>query len=251
MTSAVQQRLLELNRTFYATVATDFDQTRAGLPVGWQQLCRYLPTGTVDRPIAVLDAGCGNGRFARFLAEQGAHASYIGVDADAALLALAAQNNAAWVKPYGRFVQADLAQPGWSTRLAGDAFDVVVCFAVLHHLPGYALRCQVMQELVARMAPDGVLVFSNWQFLTSARFVQKQIEWQTVGLTAEDVEAGDALLPWQQGGYAVRYVHQVDEQEMMALASEAGLHIVASFLADGKEGNLNLYTILRLSEISD
>jgi 2-polyprenyl-3-methyl-5-hydroxy-6-metoxy-1,4-benzoquinol methylase len=144
-----------------------------------------------------------------------------------------------------QFIQADLAQPNWANDLAGERFDLVVCFAVLHHLPGYALRVQVMQALATHMATEGLLILSNWQFLTSQRFAQKQIDWQTVGLTAAEVEPGDALLPWQQGGYAVRYVHQVDEAEMQRLAAEAGLRVIAHFWADGKEGNLNLYTVLR------
>lgn len=246
MKLAIQQRLLELNHTFYAQVAADFDQTRAGLPLGWQQLLTYLPTGTLAKPLTVLDVGCGNGRFARFLADQGGYARYVGVDGDAALLALAAQHNAPAMHLSVQFIQADLAKPNWASTLAGERFDLVVCFAVLHHLPGYALRLQVMQGLAACTAADGLLILSNWQFLTSQRFAQKQIDWQTVGLTSADVEPGDALLPWRQGGYAVRYVHQVDESEMQRLAAAVGLRVVASFLADGKEGNLNLYTVLRL-----
>ncbi|MFN8496212.1 MAG: class I SAM-dependent methyltransferase [Caldilineaceae bacterium] len=245
MTPAVQQRLLELNRTFYAQIAADFDQTRAGLPLGWQQLAAYLPRGTPEKPFIVLDVGCGNGRFARFLADQGSYARYVGIDGDAALLTFAAQHSADTVNLSVRFIQADLAQPDWASNLAGERFDLVVCFAVLHHLPGFALRLQLMQALAAHMATDSLLILSNWQFLTSQRFAQKQIDWQTIGLTSADVEPGDALLPWQQGGYAVRYVHQVDGLEMTRLASDTHLHIVATFLADGKEGNLNLYTILR------
>ncbi len=265
MNSTTRQILLAVNRAFYAAVAQDFDQTRAGLPAGWQLLQPYIPRGTPEKPVTVLDAGCGNGRFARALETYGAHGCYVGVDADEALLRFAAQNTQDLVHTQPCFLQADLSEPGWSAQLqaypipcANPAnlpreqpllFDAVVCFAALHHFPGYDLRLQIVKELAALCRVSGVLIFSNWQFLTSARFVQKQIAWQTVGLSEADVEPGDALLPWQQGGYAVRYVHQVDAQEMTELANEAGLHMVDSFLADGKEGNLNLYTVLRQSEI--
>ncbi|CAN5474625.1 hypothetical protein BH10CHL1_BH10CHL1_21700 [soil metagenome] len=261
MNITTRQILLDVNRTFYATVAPDFDQTRAGLPAGWQLLKAYIPVGMPEKPLTILDAGCGNGRFARALETYGATVCYVGVDADAALLAFAAQNTRELEHVQPHFFQGDLSEPGWPAKLptglipcAAPAnmpgeqpllFDTVVCFAALHHFPGYALRLQIVKELAALCRVDSLLIFSNWQFLTSARFVQKQIAWQTVGLTEMDVDPGDALLPWQQGGYAVRYVHQLDETEMLRLANDAQLEIIATFYADGKEGNLNLYTVLK------
>src|SRR5215216_4249990 len=55
-------RLNAINRTFYATVADDFDQTRGTAWPGWQRLLPYLST-----PLSVLDVACGNARFALFL----------------------------------------------------------------------------------------------------------------------------------------------------------------------------------------
>jgi tRNA (uracil-5-)-methyltransferase TRM9 len=52
-------------------------------------------------------------------------------------------------------------------------------------------------------------------------------------------------LPWNQGVHALRYVHQIDQAELEQLASEAGLALVHHFDADGKEGKLNLYGVLR------
>lgn len=247
MSKATQQRLLALNREFYTTVAEPFDATRAGLPIGWQGLREWLPPTQLNRPLRVLDVGCGNGRWAWALEEWGIRCAYTGVDGDEKLLQLAAENtsNLALVQPL--FHKADFTTPEWFAplRLPPAAFDLIVCLAALHHAPGYELRTQVVQSLATLLAPTGVLIFSHWQFLRSERFVRKQIPWQTIGLTSVEVEPGDALLPWQQGGYAVRYVHQIDEAEMAALAQTAGLQVLTNFYADGKEGNLNLYVVLK------
>jgi SAM-dependent methyltransferase len=246
MNVVTQRQLLELNRTFYIKVTADFDRTRGGLVAGWQPLLKYIPTAKADEPIWVLDVGCGNGRFARALEQKATPLCYVGVDADPTLLALAADHTADLVHTQVSFVQASLDEPGWSkgVHTLHDAYAIIVCFATLHHFPSFSLRLRVMQEMASLLAPDGLLLFSNWQFLTSERFVQKQIDWREIGLSVEDVEPGDALLPWQQGGYAIRYVHQIDALEMERLASATGLKVIDSFYADGKEGNLNLYSVL-------
>lgn len=247
MSKATQQRLLALNREFYATVAEPFDATRAGLPIGWQELCAWFPPRPGQRPLRVLDVGCGNGRWARALAEWEIPCEYIGIDADPQLLSLAATNTSALATVQSTFYEADFTVPTWYADLGFQpaAFDVIVCLAALHHVPGHQLRKQVVQALATLLAPQSVLIFSHWQFLHSDRFVRKQIAWQTIGLTSAEVEPGDALLPWQQGGYAVRYVHHLDEDEMAVLAQAAGLQVMTTFYADGKEGNLNLYVVLQ------
>lgn len=247
MSKTTQQRLLALNREFYATVAEPFDATRAGLPMGWQQLRPWLPPPPAERLLRVLDVGCGNGRWARALDRWGIRCEYIGVDVDPHLLSLAIDNTRALTTVQSSFREADFTTLEWHSVLGLQpaSFDVVVCLAALHHVPGYQLRAQVVSELATLLAPQGVLIFSHWQFLHSERFVRKQIAWQTIGLTSAEVEPGDALLPWQQGGYAVRYVHHMDEDEMAALARAAGLQMTTTFYADGKEGNLNLYAVLQ------
>jgi 2-polyprenyl-3-methyl-5-hydroxy-6-metoxy-1,4-benzoquinol methylase len=248
MPPAIGARLLELNRRFYAVVGVEFDRTRQGLPTGMVELARRVRDATpaVQQPLRILDAGCGNGRFARALAEAGAAADYLGIDADAGLLAFATGQTADLPGVAARFREIDLAPEGWAQALAAEApFDVVVCLAVLHHFPGRALRGRLVADLANLLTPGGILALSTWQFLTSDRFAGKQIEWTEAGIDPRDVEPGDALLPWNQGAQALRYVHQLDLPEVTALAHAAGLHVIDTFRADGKEGNLNLYTLMR------
>jgi 2-polyprenyl-3-methyl-5-hydroxy-6-metoxy-1,4-benzoquinol methylase len=171
---------------------------------------------------------------------------YTGIDADRHLLAFAAEQTAALPQVVTRFAGVDLAQENWAAALAGQGpFDAIACLAVLHHFPGLSLRRRVVADLAQLLAPGGVLALSTWQFLTSERLSGKQVEWVEVGVDPADVEPGDALLPWNQGAHALRYVHQLDLAEVTFLAHAAGLQAIATFRADGKEGNLNLYAMLR------
>jgi len=247
MDLTTQARLLALNRAFYAAVAEPFDQTRRVRPPGKRRLLELLPHGDAAHPLAVADIGCGNGRLAVMLDSRDTPVDYVGIDANPALLDLAREHCANLPQVQVRFVQADLAVSGW-TRALGDpppSFDAVVCLATLQHLPGFALRAGAICDLARLAMTDGWVVLSAWQFLTSERLAAKQIPWESVGLTAAQVEPGDALLPWVQGVQAVRYVHQIDLSEMTRLAGSAGLTLVEHFYADGREGNLNLYGIFR------
>ncbi len=246
MNAQVQEQLLALNRRFYAAVGQEFDRTRQSLPAGMVQLAQQMRRDQTQR---ILDVGCGNGRFARALAQVGVTADYLGIDADEQLLNLAAEQTRQLPGISATYCAVDLATSNWSSTVSGAGpFDAVVCLAVLHHFPGMALRQRIVSELASLVAPTGLLALSTWQFLAADRFVGKLAPWAEIDLTAADVEPGDALLPWNQGVHALRYVHQLDLAEIEQLAATANLRVVASFRADGKEGNLNLYTVLTRAE---
>jgi SAM-dependent methyltransferase len=237
VTPETANHLLALNRRFYARAAESFARTRATAQPGFAQVVDWLPTGR----LAVLDAGCGEGRFGRFLAAAERLAAYIGLDGDRRLLQRAARTWPAGA-PAARFVQRDLALPAALQGL--PPADLVVCLATLQHIPGVANRRALLQALGRQLQPGGTLLLSTWQFPTSARQRRKEVDWALAGLSAADVEPGDALLTWQGDRQQLRYVAAIDEPALRDLSAAAGLTLSQSLRADGREGDLNLYARL-------
>ena len=245
MDEAVRRTLLDLNRIFYVSTAHEFSATRQQPWPGFDGILPYIPVGTKSRPIRVLDVGCGNGRFASYLADQGLAVDYTGVDASPELLDLARSRTGDFAGVSTTYQQGDLANPEWSMGLTiGGLYDLVSCFATFHHLPGIDLRQRVLADLARFTAGHGIIAISYWQFLSAERFQAKLADWSEIGLTADQVDPGDALLPWKRGPYILRYVHQIEEAEARDLAAAAHLPILHTFRADGKEGDLNLYHVL-------
>jgi len=230
MDETVVRRLVALNEVFYARFAAPFAASRAGAPPGFARLLAYVPAG---RP-RLLDVGCGDGRLGRFLAAQGLDVEYVGVDFSADLLGAATGP--------GRFIRRDLSRVGSLDDMG--QFALVACLATLQHIPGRDNRARLLGEMGARLSPGGHVALANWRFTASERQRRKIRPWSEAGLDPADVEAGDYLLSWRRGGYGLRYVALLDEAETQRLADAAGLRVVAQFHSDGREGDLNLYTVL-------
>lgn len=258
LTPATAQRLLALNRAFYADSGASFDATRQEIPAGMRRALELgLPPAAESPPAAdspagaaaiaalrVLDVGCGNGRLARALAESGRAVAYTGLDADVGLLAAALRQTEALPATITcRFVTGDLATLDWDAALEPAGYALVACLATLHHLPGQELRRQVVRKLAQLVAPGGHLVLSAWQFIDQPDLAEKLAPWSALGLDAADVEPGDALVPWNAGPPALRYLHLIDAAAMQALGADAGLLPVADWRADGRTGSLSLYAI--------
>lgn len=235
MTPDTIQQLNAINRRFYATTAADFDATRGRAWPGWQHLVAHL-----NAPLSVLDVGCGNGRFGLFLADElDGDISYTGVDNNRELLQYA--QSALDEQPGIRATL--LVQDVIEDKLPPARDDLVVLFGVIHHVPGAANRRRFMAELAQRVAPGGLLCFASWRFYEYERFKKRLADWPD-DLTNR-VEAHDYLLDWRRGEQALRYCHYVDEDEQQALIEATGCEHVETFRADGSDGAMNRYSLLR------
>jgi tRNA (uracil-5-)-methyltransferase TRM9 len=234
MDSNTIQRLLALNHQFYQTFAAPFSATRQRLQPG---VLRLLPA--ILSAERILDLGCGNGELARQLHQRGYQGAYLGLDFSAGLLAVSSRD----LPPeHFRFLQADLASPPWLPP-AEPPFDLALAFAVLHHLPGAALRQQVVTEIHRLLLPAGHFIHSNWQFLNSPRLARRIQSWSAVGIPDSALEPGDYLLDWRQGGQGLRYVHHFSEEELGELAQQSEFTVLENFLSDGEGGRLGLYQV--------
>ncbi len=231
MDDSLVRKLVELNTEFYARFADPFAASRSTPQPGFARLLEYLP----NTPFSVLDVGCGNGRFGRFLHDAGLLRSYVGVDVTPALMAKI-------VEFEGELFVRDISLPDSLQGLG--KFDLVVCLATLQHIPGQSNRLRLVHELATHLEPTGLLVLSNWQFLNSSRQRRKIRPWSLVGIEQAQLEPNDFLLSWERGGNGVRYVAHLDDKTTEEMAKLAELHLVNQFTSDGREGNLNLYTIL-------
>ena len=235
----IAQKLLALNREFYATFARPFAASR---PVSDPALTGILPY--IPQRARVLDVGCGNGRMARLLDRERPGVIYLGVDAVPALVTVARAQVDRLTAISAEFRVADVAQPGWVGSVTGAPFDCAMALAVLHHIPGFDLRVQVLRDVASVVALGGCVILSNWQFLDNARMRRKLVDWAEVGIAEGTLEPGDYLLDWKRGGRGLRYCHLVDGAEVDRLAAESGLCVRETFRAGGREGNLSLFAIL-------
>ena len=234
MNPTTLSRLLDLNRQFYQTFALQFSATRQRLQPGVTQLLDQISHSS-----KLLDLGCGNGELARQLARQGYQGVYTGLDFSPTLLDQAAAHQLSKF----RFLQADLSAADWYAPLVGDQYDNALAFAVLHHIPGYELRNQILHKVRSLLITGGHFIHSEWQFLNSERFKSRMQPWESIGLSERDVDPGDYLLDWRQGGKGLRYVHHFSETELEELASLAGFEVVETFLSDGENQRLGLYQV--------
>jgi 2-polyprenyl-3-methyl-5-hydroxy-6-metoxy-1,4-benzoquinol methylase len=227
----IVRRLVELNSAFYKEFAASFSASRASPQPGYSRLLEYIPSDKAD----ILDVGCGNGRFGRLLVKRRLPFTYTGVDFNESFLGLSETFP-------GQFLCRDLSLRDCLSDLS--QFDLIVCLSTLQHIPGRTNRERLVREMGQHLRPDCFLALANWQFLDSPRQRRKIRPWSIIDLDPVDTEAGDYLLSWERGGIGLRYVAYLDAGSIEELAGASGLRVVMQFRSDGREGNLNLYSIL-------
>lgn len=227
------EALLAVNRRFYRERASEFSRSRERPWSGWGEVLERAGALLPERP-RVLDVGCGNGRFARFLEESlGRPFDYCGIDESPLGLAEARRRLPALV-----FVERDFLQE----PLPEGGFDLVALFGVLHHVPGRENRLRLLTRLSAVLSPGGLLLFSLWMFDRYRRFQRKIVPWDEflaragIDLDVADLEPGDRILTWGGDSPAYRFCHAMSDEEEADLARSLPLDLVARLDA-GAEPN--------------
>lgn len=240
MNESIRESLIDLNNDFYSNFADSFSATRGRLQPGVLSITADIPADAY-----ILDLGCGNGQFLFNLGRSRFRGSYIGLDFSPGLLENARALNQSLHNIIFSFLQADLTRPSWNEQFSPASFDVITSFATLHHIPGSDLHLQILHQAHDLLKPDGLFIFSVWQFINSRRLVDRILPWETICLTDQDVDPGDYLLDWRaevgENQVGKRYVHLFDESALEKLRLATGFELQQSFYSDGKEGNLALY----------
>ncbi|HNW55750.1 MAG TPA: class I SAM-dependent methyltransferase [bacterium] len=232
MNTGRAQKLKELVKTNYQTIADSFASTRQ--QPFWPELRKLLK----DVPLSgdLLDIGCGNGRLLDELKNRQL-ASYTGSDLSDNLLTIARQNHQS----------NDFNFP--VTWLSGDLlskpqrqYQVVCCIAALHHIPSQKLRKQAAKNLADSLANDGYLVISVWDIWQQTKywpelllsFILQIFGW---------LDRGDILFHWKNNKSvgSLRYYHAFTKKELLSLFPDLKL-------IDFRHDRLNYYFVLQKSK---
>lgn len=241
MKPEVAQKLLNVNRQFYQTFAIPFSATRRRLQPGVGKILERLP-----EEATILELGCGNGELPLQLRHKKHRGVYLGLDFSSPLLEQAQEINQKIAETSSLkvdFMSADLTSSEWEAALTKKKFEFILAFAFLHHIPSEELRAQILVNARKLLEYNGLFIHSEWQFLNSPRLVARIQPWSSLGLSEIDVDPGDYLMDWRQGGSGLRYVHFFQPGELQRLAKSNSFQILDTFYSDGMEGNLGLYQI--------
>jgi 2-polyprenyl-3-methyl-5-hydroxy-6-metoxy-1,4-benzoquinol methylase len=181
-----------------------------------------LRQATPDKPLTLLDVGCGSGRLSRRLQEQGF--AVLGVDISptairaAQSLTVAADAAGRWL----RFEEADFAVDQ-SPRLDAGPFDIVVCQLVISIIGTLRNRLNLLRHIHDHLRPGGWLTLS-------ASGVSATINPGYARLYAEDVRlTGEyhSYLSRNDRGEALYMTHHFTTDELGSLLEAAGFSEVS------------------------
>ncbi|MGH1339026.1 MAG: class I SAM-dependent methyltransferase [Aureispira sp.] len=153
--------------------------------------------------LAVLDAGCGPGKYAEVLLAKGA--TVTAFDYSPKMVDLAKARNGA----KGTFFVHNLAEP--LEQLEAASFDKIVCALALHYLEDWTVP---LQEFARLLKPQGELVlslghpFSDYKWTTSDNYFEVEAisnYWKSFDLTVHSYRRSlqDSLQPLLANGFYI------------------------------------------------
>lgn len=259
MDIATQKELTALTTHFYAVQAESFSDTRhAGWP-GWERVAWLIRTHCMGDELRILDVGCGNMRFEKYLSEFLSQRSLVFETVDNCAALLPEDLPVAQVAHHEVDVVSAIIenrQP-WGAEIA--LVDAACTFGVMHHVPDEHNREALLKSLLKSVRPWGFVIVSLWRFMEVPVLADKALE--TLELAKIDealsynlrsqldelASQGDYLLGWQNKPGAYRYCHSFSNADADALIASVAdnAKLIERFRADGRTGDANEYLVFQ------
>lgn len=231
------QKLINKTRDDYNLIAEQFASTRK---FNWGDFAIALRSLPIKKGAKVLDLGCGNGRVYELLKDL--DVDFHGLDLSDELVKIAKK-----AVPEGHFRQGDLLH----TPYKDNEFDLVICTATLHHIPGRDARIQAIKEIYRITKPGGHVLITTWYFWNKSRYLRGIAKTFFAKLRNKtDLDIGDFYLVWKKGdGTRVtrRYFHAWRRAEMRSILKKTGFRILrlSLFFKRNKKIGNNLIAIAK------
>ena len=236
MDKQTQKNLLEIVKKNYEESAEDFSETRKRhLGPLWSELVKIGEK--VKDNNSVLDVGCGNGRLLEVLKNHcpggtSKNIKYLGVDASENLIKIAKKR---W--PNYNFKKCEASDLGCIPEIN---FNFVFFIAVMHHLPGKALRIAVLKQLKNKVALDGKIIISTWNLWPQKKYRKLIIKFALLKIIRKSkMDWGDIVFT----GFnqkSKRYYHAFTRFGLRRIIKKAGLKVARLY-----KDEYNYYAILK------
>ena len=193
----------------YRDIAEEFSKSRKAYWAEFQFFLSYIPESA-----SLLDAGCGDGRFLKFLKSQKRFVNYTGIDFSPELLAIAKKN----------FHKENFQEADMSVDILPERFDRIVCCAAFHHIPGKTLRKKTLHNFSHMLKDEGLLLLSVWN-LWQQRYLSAFARSTLRLFLFKDPR--DVFIPFGKEKH-LRYYHAFLPWEIRSLLKECGFVIERS-----------------------
>jgi ubiquinone/menaquinone biosynthesis C-methylase UbiE len=159
----------------------------------------------------VLDLGCGNGRLFQLFSDL--NIFYVGLDISTKLIKEAQK---AYTQQGAQFIISDALKLPFSS----GSFDIVFSIALLHHIPSWEYRCQLVKEVYRVLKESGLFFVSVWN-LWQRRYLKFMLKsFLAKFFSLSDLDFKDLFIPWKSADgriIAERYCHAFTRSELKRL----------------------------------
>jgi len=210
-------KIISKTKANYSIIASHFSETRKKNI--WIDLRPFLDL--VNNKDRVLDVGCGSARLYRVLKEK--KIDYLGIDFIEQFIEESKKKY-----PEAKFKLVNITKKTDWEKVKGK-FDVVLCIAVLHHMPDRYIQKMILAEINKKLKENGILILSVWNLWRKKYWIfhLKQVFKKIFFLRPKWLWVSYSLSDGRKPILTVqRFIYSFTQKELETLVENAGFKIL-------------------------